>query len=174
MYKITSLAQTMFMKKMKKILMVVCLSCAFLLAGCNEKELPSATIVRDDARTGGSISFVYDKHTRTVTVGGQDEIIQYSSDEISPGTRVGLKVTAPDENIDLSSAKLEMNDQNYTNFMEKINDTPQRFFVIYPTLSEKDNNVSFTVTWADNTKPQTYKITVAPGTKFMSQNGEVK
>ena len=161
MYKITSLAQTMFMKKVKKILIFVCLSCALFLAGCNEKELPPATIVRDAFLPLESIP-------------SADEIIQYSSDEISQGTRVGLKVIAPDENIDLSSAKLEMNDQNYTNFMEKINDTPQRFFVIYPTLSAKDNNVSFTLTWSDDTKPQTYKITVAPGTKFMSDSGEVE
>ena len=163
-----------------KILTFLLSFCAiFTLFGCGEKELPSAKITRDDARTGGSLSFVYDKKERTVTIGGRGEVVQYSSaDETSgveEGTRVGLKITAPDEKVDLSTATLEMNGVHYSssNFLETINGQKQRFFEIEPLVSENDEKIELKICWAEGTKEQVYQIVIAPGTKFLDKNGEI-
>lgn len=159
---------------MRKIfLLLLCLVSVFTLAGCGDKEISSASIVRDDARTGGSYSFVYDKKERLITIGGEGEVIQYSSanlaEGVDAGCRIGLKVTAPDEVSDLEDATLEMNGVNYSSgdFLEEINGQKQRFFVIQPLVSEEDKEIGFSVKWQNGTKKQQYKIVIAPGTKFM-------
>lgn len=151
----------------------------FISFGCGSKELDSASIVRDNLRTGGSLSFVYDKSQRVVYVGGEDEVVQFSeADEskgLSEGCRIGLKVTAPDENLDLETATLEMNGVNYSsgNFLETINGQKQRFFNLYPLVSKEDDEIKFSVTWQDGTKQQDYKIIMVSGTKYMQKDGNV-
>lgn len=165
--------------KTKILALFMCFCAIFLLYGCGDKELPSAKITRDDLRTGGSLSFVYDKNERTVTIGGRGEVVQYSSaDEargLEEGTRVGLKITAPDEEIDLSTATLEMNGVHYSssNFLETINGQKQRFFEIQPLVSENDDKIELKICWSEGTKEQTYQIVVARGTKFMNRSGEI-
>ncbi len=165
------------MKKVKIFVIFMCLVSIFCFAGCGDKELPSASITRDDARTGGSLSFVYDKNDRIVYVGGQDEVVQFSSaDEtlgLSEGNRIGLKVTAPDEQLDLTTSMLEMNGVKYSSgdFLEEVNGQKQRFFNIYPLLSNKDEKVEFSITWQEGTKVQDYKIKIIEGTKFMDKEG---
>ena len=167
------------MKKLKILTVVLCVFSALLLSGCGNKKLDSASIVRDDLRTGGSLSFVYDKKERIIYIGGQDEVVQYSqADEmrdLDAGCRVGLKVIAPDENLDLSTATLEMNGVNYSSgsFLEKISGQRQRFFNLYPVVSPKDEKVSFSVTWQDGTEKQTYKIIIVSGTKFEDKDGNI-
>lgn len=170
MYKIYSFTQN---KSMKRVLICLLIFSTLLFAGCGNKELEAAKIVRDDARTGGSLSFVYDKNQKTVFVGGEGEIVQYSTDGESEGNRVGLKIFAPNEKIDLSDASLKMNGVNYSNFLETINGQKQRFFNIYPIVSENDKEISFTITWASRTKEQKYKLVVVDGTKFMKKDGTV-
>lgn len=170
------------MKKMRFPVVLLCmlLLLPFISCGCGSKELESASIVRDDARTGGSLSFVYDKSQRIVYIGGEDEVVQYSeadeTKDLSEGCRIGLKITAPNESLDLSTATLEMNGINYSsgNFLESINGQKQRFFNIYPIVSQEDDTVNFSITWQDGTKKQEYKIVVVSGTKFMQKNGSVK
>ena len=167
------------MKKLKILAVILCIFSVLALCGCGNKELDSASIVRDDLRTGGSLSFVYDQKECIIYIGGQDEVVQYSqADEtrdLDAGCRVGLKVTAPNENLDLSTATLEMNGVNYSSgsFLEKINGQRQRFFNLYPIVSPKDDRVSFSVTWQDGTEKQTYKIIIVPGTKFEDKNGNI-
>lgn len=167
------------MKKMKIFVFFMCFFSIFCFAGCNQ-ELPPAKITRDDARTGGSLSFVYDSNNRTIFVGGQDEVVQFSSrDEernLSEGCRVGLKVTAPDEQLDLSSATLEMNGVTYSSgeFLESVNGQKQRFFNLYPIVSKDDNETKFSVIWQEGACEQEYKLVVLPGTKFMIKNGELQ
>lgn len=142
--------------------------------------MDSASIVRDDLRTGGSLSFVYDKSQRVIYIGGEDEIVQFSeADEtkgLAEGCRIGLKVTAPNENIDLNTATLEMNGINYSsgNFLETINGQKQRFFNIYPIVSKEDDTIKFSITWQDGTKEQEYKIVMVSGTKYMQKDGSVE
>ena len=169
------------MKKCKVLVVLLCLMMIFpfISFGCGSKEIDSASIVRDDLRTGGSLSFVYDKSQRVVYVGGEDEVVQFSeADEskgLSEGCRIGLKVTAPDENLDLETATLEMNGVNYSsgNFLETINGQKQRFFNLYPLVSKEDDEIKFSVTWQDGTKQQDYKIIMVSGTKYMQKDGNV-
>ncbi len=169
------------MKKCKVLVVLLCLMMIFpfISFGCGSKELDSASIVRDDLRTGGSLSFVYDKNQRVTYVGGEDEVVQFSeADEskgLSEGCRIGLKVTAPDENLDLETATLEMNGVNYSsgNFLETINGQKQRFFNLYPLVSKEDDEIKFSVTWQDGTKQQDYKIIMVSGTKYMQKDGNV-
>lgn len=170
------------MKKCKVLVVLLCLMMIFpfISFGCGSKELDSASIVRDDLRTGGSLSFVYDKNQRVAYVGGEDEVVQFSeADEskgLSEGCRIGLKVTAPDENLDLETATLEMNGVNYSsgNFLETINGQKQRFFNLYPLVSKEDDEIKFSVTWQDGTKQQDYKIIMVSGTKYMQKDGSVE
>ncbi len=167
------------MKKWRILCIFACFCVILTCAGCGDKALPSANIVRDDARVGGSLSFVYDKDERVITIGGKDEVLQFSSaDEergLGKGNRFGIKVIAPDEKLDLESATLKMNDQTYSSgtFLEEISGQKQRFFNLYPLFTEKDREVCFTICWQDGTEKQEYKIVVAPGTKFMNENGEI-
>lgn len=168
------------MKKTKFLVLIACFLAVLSCVGCGSKKLDSAQIVRDDARTGGSLSFVYDKDKRIVFVGGENEVVQYSNaDEskgLDAGCRIGLKVTAPDENLDLANATLEMNGVNYASgkFLETINGQTQRFFNIYPIVSKKNSSVKFSVVWQDGTEKQEYKIVVIKGTMFMDKDGNVK
>lgn len=170
------------MKKCKVLVVLLCLMMIFpfISFGCGSKELDSASIVRDDLRTGGSLSFVYDKNQRVTYVGGEDEVVQFSeADEskgLSEGCRIGLKVTAPDENLDLETATLEMNGVNYSsgNFLETINGQKQRFFNLYPLVSKEDDEIKFSVIWQDGTKQQDYKIIMVSGTKYMQKDGSVE
>lgn len=168
------------MKTLKFFVIGLCLFSSILLCGCGDKELPSAKITRDDARTGGSLSFVYDKVQRTIHIGGEGEVVQFSSKDdgkgFDEGTRVGLKVTAPDESLDLTDATLEMNGVNYASgdFLESINGQKQRFFNLYPHVSKEDMQVKFYVTWGSGTKKQEYTIIIVDGTKFMDKEGTIK
>ncbi len=166
------------MKKLKVLFVLVCIFSTLALAGCGDVELESATITRDDARTGGSLSFVYDSQERTVHIGGEGEVVQFSSADESKGTtagcRVGLKVTAPDESLDLSTATLEMNGVKYASgdFLETVDDQKQPFFNIYPLVSEENNQVKFSIKWAEGTAKQEYKIIVVEGTEFATEEIE--
>lgn len=166
-----------FMKKF--MISFLCVLMLFCCVGCGDKEFPSAKITRDDLRVGGSLSFVYDQNARTVYVGGKDEVIQFSAqnDELGfgEGTRIGLKISAPDEEFDVNNATFEMHGTNYSSgdFLEEINGQKQRFFNIYPLLSKEDKEVCFTLKWQDNMKEQKYKIVVLEGTRFMDKNGNV-
>ncbi|MBP3431476.1 MAG: hypothetical protein J6K39_01295 [Clostridia bacterium] len=168
------------MKKLKIGLLILCIFSSICLAGCGDVELEAATIVRDDARTGGSLSFVYDKNQRMIYFGGTEEVVQYSgADEsrgMEEGCRVGLRVTAPNESLDLETATLEMNGIHYSSsqFLENINGQPQRFFSIYPIVNKEDEEIMFKVKWSDGTKEQEYKIVVVKGTKFMNKDGEIE
>lgn len=168
------------MKKTKFLVFIACFLAVISCVGCGSQKLDSAQIVRDDARTGGSLSFVYDKNKRIVFIGGENEVVQYSNaDEskgLDAGCRIGLKVTAPDENLDLANATLEMNGVNYASgkFLETINGQIQRFFTIYPIVSKKNSSVKFSVVWQDGTEKQEYKIIVVKGTMYMDKDGNVK
>lgn len=152
-----------------------CLCICLLLTGCGEKEISAAKIVRDDARVGGTLSFVYDSADKTVYVGGDGEVVQYfSGDEsngIDEGNRVGLKVIAPNENIDINEATLQMNGNTYAagEFLESVDGQKQRYFNIYPLVGEKQREVKFSVKWSDGVKEQEYKLVVLSGTKFMEK-----
>lgn len=167
------------MKKKVFLLSILCVFMMTTLCGCG-KNLESASVTRDEARTGGSLSFVYDKENRSIYIGGEGEVIQYSSaDEsrgLGEGCRVGFKVTAPNEELDLTTAKMEMNGVNYSapDFLESIDGQLQRFFYLYPSISKEDEKVEFCVTWQDGAKEQCYKIFVVEGTKFMDKDGNVE
>lgn len=166
----------------KKIRNVVLLSLVLLTIfsfGCGSKEVESAVITRDDARVGGSLSFVYNKDTRKIYVGGDGEVVQYSSANdtlgFEEGCRVGLKITAPNEELDLTTATFEMNDIKYSmgNFLEMVNGQPQRYFTVYPKVSKEDDTVEMSITWQEKTKRQDYKLIIVEGTKFMDKDGNI-
>lgn len=168
------------MKKFIRIFGVCCLvSLCVLSFGCGKKDVGSANIVRDESRIGGSLSFEYNKDKREVRIGGEGEVIQYSSKNdtlgFDEGCRVGLKIIAPEGDFDLETASLKMNDVRYAmgNFLEKVNGVPQRFFTIYPKFSKEDDKVELTISWSDKTKKQEYKVIVENGTKFMDRDGNV-
>jgi len=166
-------------KSLRFVVLMLLVGVSLLSFGCGKKEVDSATITRDDARVGGSLSFVYNKDTRKVHIGGDGEVIQYSlaNDTLGfdDGCRVGLKITAPDEKVDLKTASLKMNDVRYAmgDFLEQINGQPQRFFTIYPSFTEEDREVELTIVWGDKIKKQDYKIIIEKGTKFMDKEGNI-
>lgn len=165
------------MKKIKYFIVFFGILVTATLFGCNNKKLESATITRDDLRTGGTLSFVYDKKQRVVYVGGEDEVVLFSAEDevkgVDKGCRVGIKVFAPNENLDLTTATLEMNGVNYSSddFLESVNGQPQRFFNLYPLFSKEKKAVKFAIVWQDGTEKQEYKIEIIKGTRFMNEDG---
>lgn len=159
------------MKKVRKIALGMCFLMIFCLLGCG-KDVESAKISRDDERVGGSLSFVYDKKERLISVGGEGEVLQYSDGNIekgyAEGNRVGLKVTCPDVDLNLENSKLMMNGRTYSvgDFYQTVDGQKQRFFNIYPAFSQDDRVVFFSVVWDSNIKEQKYKIEVVDGTIF--------
>lgn len=159
------------MKKVRKIALGMCFLMIFCLFGCG-KDVESAKISRDDERVGGSLSFVYDKKERLISVGGEGEVLQYSDGNIekgyAEGNRVGLKVTCPDVDLNLENSKLMMNGRTYSvgDFYQTVDGQKQRFFNIYPAFSQDDRVVFFSVVWDSNIKEQKYKIEIVDGTIF--------
>ncbi len=166
-------------KKFRIALLMFLVGVSLISFGCGKKEAESAKITRDDARVGGSLSFVYNKDKREILVGGDGEVIQYSlaNDTLGfdSGCRIGLKIAAPDDKLDLSTATLKINDVRYSmgDFLEKINDEPQRFFTIFPEVSKEDDKVEFSICWSNKTKRQDYKLIIEKGTKFMDKDGNI-
>ena len=162
-----------------KLLQFFALGCSFLcvfcLFGC-QKTMSTATILRDDARVGGSLSFVFDKNLHTAYVGGDGEFVQFSQSNaekgFDAGYRVGLKVVAPSEKINFDNSKLEINGVKYVlgSFLETINEEKQGFFNLYPEFSKEDREVNFSIKWDDGIKKQEYKIILAEGTGFAGKS----
>lgn len=167
------------MKKKIFVLVWLCLG-MMCLYGCGTKKLDNASIVRDEARVGGSLSFVYDKGKSVVYLGGENEVVQFSAKDesrnLEAGNRIGIKVVAPDEKLDFEGASLEMNGITYSakEFLETVGGNVQRFFYIYPYFSKDDDVVRFCVKWQDGVKEQCYKLVVVEGTKFMDEFGEIE
>ncbi len=160
---------------MKKYLICFLLLITLFASGCGAESYPSAIITRDEANTGGNLSFVYDSHDRCVYFGGEGEYIQfYSGDEVKgldEGYRVGIKVTAPNDVESVEGATLEVNGASYTDFLEKVEGQEQNYFYIYPIFSEKTRETNFNITWNKNAKPQIYKIILKKQTNFLKGEG---
>lgn len=156
---------------MKKVLLIFLILLSIVSTACGTKIYSSATITRDEANTGGDISFIYDEHTKNIYFGGEGEYLQYySADEVKgldAGYRVGIKVIAPSEVKNLEDAVLEINGNKYNDFFEKIESQPQNFFYIYPTFNEKTKEINFKITWNQSSKPQKYKVILNEKTKFL-------
>lgn len=156
---------------MKKVLLIFLILLSIVSTACGTKIYSSATITRDEANTGGDLSFVYDSHDRCVYFGGEGEYIQfYSANEVSgleEGYRVGIKMIAPSEVKKLEDAVLEINGNKYNDFFEKIESQPQNYFYIYPTFNENTKEVNFKITWNQTSKPQSYKIILNEKTNFL-------
>ncbi len=161
---------------MKRFLVIILVFVTLLCAGCSSKEYSSAIITRDEANTGGDLSFVYDSHDRYVYFGGEGEYIQfYSANEVSgleEGYRVGIKVTAPNDVDSVEDATLEVNSTSYTDFLEKVEGQEQTYFYIYPTFSEDSRETNFKITWNKNAKPQKYKVILNEKTNFLKSKSE--
>ncbi len=166
-------------KKVKVAVVMLFVAVSLFSFGCGKKAVDSANISRDDARVGGSLSFVYNKDKREAYIGGEGEVVQYSlaNDTLGfdEGCRVGLKITAPDGEIDLETASLKMNGVRYAmgDFLAKVNGEPQRFFTIYPKFSKEDKSVNLCISWGDKVKKQEYKVIIEDGTQFMDKDGNV-
>ena len=156
---------------MKKVLLIFLILLSIVSTACGTKIYSSATITRDEANTGGDISFIYDEHTKNIYFGGEGEYLQYySADEVKgldEGYRVGIKVIAPSEVKNLEDAVLEINGNKYNDFFEKIESQPQNYFYIYPTFSEKTKEIKLKITWTQMSKPQKYKVVLNEKTKFL-------
>ena len=156
---------------MKKVLLIFLILLSIVSTACGTKIYSSATITRDEANTGGDISFIYDEHTKNIYFGGEGEYLQYySADEVKgldAGYRVGIKVTAPGEVKNLDDTVLEMNGNKYNDIFEKIENQPQNYFYIYPTFSEETKEINFKITWTQMSKPQKYKVILNEKTKFL-------
>ena len=163
------------MKNLRKIALGMCFLIVFCLFGCG-KNIESAKISRDDERVGGSLSFVYDKKERLISVGGDGEILQYCAANIEKGydegNRVGIKVVAPDVDFNLENSKLKMNGRTYAmgEFYQTVDGQKQRFFNLYPIFSEDDKEACFSVVWDKGIEEQKYKVKIADGTVFAQKS----
>lgn len=159
---------------MKVKICLILVLCVLVLCGCEEK-MSSASITRDEAKTGGSLSFVYDMHDRTIYIGGEGEFVQYTAENISKGIEsgnvIGLKIEAPNEVENVSETVVEMNGKVYKDLAVEINGNEQRFFYFYPDLQSED--LTFSIDWNERLKGQNYKLVLVKGTKFLDENGEV-
>ena len=158
---------------MKKVLLIFLILLSIVSTACGTKIYSSATITRDEANTGGDISFIYDEHTKNIYFGGEGEYLQYySADEVKgldEGYRVGIKVIAPSEVKNLEDAVLEINGNKYNDFFEKIESQPQNYFYIYPTFNENTKEVNFKITWNQSSKTQKYKVILNEKTNFLGK-----
>lgn len=158
---------------MKKVLLIFLILLSIVSTGCGTKIYSSATITRDEANTGGDLSFIYDEHTKNIYFGGEGEYLQYySADEVKgldEGYRVGIKVIAPSEVKNLEDAVLEINGNKYNDFFEKIESQPQNYFYIYPTFNENTKEVNFKITWNQSSKTQKYKVILNEKTNFLGK-----
>ena len=160
---------------MKKVLLIFLILLSIVSTACGTKIYSSATITRDEANTGGDLSFIYDERTKNIYFGGEGEYLQYySADEVKgldEGYRVGIKVIAPSEVKNLEDAVLEINGNKYNDFFEKIESQPQNYFYIYPTFNENTKEVNFKITWNQSSKPQKYKVILNEKTNFLESEG---
>lgn len=142
-----------------------------LITGCG-REYSYTKIERDDARTGGNLTFVYDETTHTATFGGQGEVIAYYSENPALGTasgnRIGFKIYAPCDINDYSKAKLSFQGSEYTggSFMQTVYDQRMNYFVLTPVVSEDNRDLKVKISWTNEAKEQEYYIKIADGTIF--------
>lgn len=159
----------------KKFLCLLLIFSMLVLGGCFAKNISSANIVRDEAKVGGSLSFVYNHNDRCAYIGGEGEFMEFYKGDLSlsAGNRVGLKVIAPSEVKDYGKVILEMGGQSYSDLFQVVSGQKQNYFYIYPAFSEENREVSIKINWADDIESQEYKVYIVSGTKFLNENGEV-
>ena len=159
----------------KKFLCLLLIFSTLFLSGCFAKEISSAEIMRDEAKVGGSLSFVYNQKDRCVYIGGEGEFVEFYKGDLSlsEGNRVGLKVIAPNEVEDFEKVTVEMSGESYSDLFQVVSGQKQNYFYIYPAFSEENREVKMKINWADDIESQEYKIIILSGTKFLNINGEV-
>lgn len=166
-------------KKCNFLAFFICFLMIFTLFGCNNKEIDYATLKRDDANIGGSLTFVYDSSAHIAYFGGENQVVQYYDANVlnnnTAGCRVGVKIIAPTDIKDFSKATLIMNKIEYTegSFLETVDGEIQNFANIYPVVSPDANKIKFIIKWGDKIKEQEYEIIIVEGTLFMNEKGEV-
>ena len=162
------------MKKGLAFLFAVIILAPLLLVGCG-RQYTYGIVERDNALTGGNLSFVYDEATHTATFGGEGEaVLFYEADEglgRVAGNRIGFKIYAPCDVTDYSKAKLNFQGEEITGgaFMQTVYGQVMNYFVLTPIVSEDNRQFEVKVTWTQDAEAQVYTIKVADGTKFVAE-----
>jgi len=158
---------------MRKLLIVIFIFLPILLIGCSEK-LPYAEVNRDSENVGGSISFDYDKDLGIITIGGENEQIQYYKEDIAKGweesgNRVGIKFTAPVKVKEYETGTLSYQGKTISSgdFYREINGQKIGEVVVYPLIKDINKDIEIKITWQDGIEEQTYKLKIAKGTTLM-------
>lgn len=159
------------MKKLSFILVIFLFAC--VLVGCGDKTVDYAEIYRDDFKTGGDITFEYDKLNHIAYFGGENEVIQYYKEDIAKGWnkegyRIGIKLYPPMKLTNYQSANAKLGKEEYSNgsFYKKINE--QNFVAeFYPIIDENTKEVELKIVWQDGISEQNYKIVIKEGTKYI-------
>ena len=160
---------------MRKLLIVIFIFFPILLIGCSENLL-YAEVNRDSENVGGSISFDYNKDLGIITIGGENEQIQYYKEDIAKGweesgNRVGIKFTAPAKVKEYETGTLSYQGKTISSgdFYREVNGQKIGEAVVYPLIKDVDKEIEIKITWQDGIEEQTYKVKIAKGTVLMQQ-----
>lgn len=163
------------MKKKFLIIAILLISCS-IFVGCKQKQIDYSLVERDIYNTGGNISFSYDSLSHSAIFGGEGEIIQFYSSDISKGwtedgCRVGIKLLAPKEIDDYNSgsAILDGKKINAEDFFVEVEEGVINYAQFQPIVSKEKSHFQLKITWQEGFKEQTYNIFIKEGTLFMEE-----
>ncbi len=160
---------------MKKLVIVILLILPLVLCGCNT-NLANADVTRDQMQIGGALSFSYDKSSAIITMGGENEVVQYYQENLEQGfteegPRVGLKFTAPNEIDGYEGIKIWVDNQENPPYVKQkqVNGVFTREIEIFPLITDVNKKIEIKIIWKSGTKEQTYLLNFAKGTSLMKK-----
>ncbi|MBP3344711.1 MAG: hypothetical protein J6K97_00715 [Clostridia bacterium] len=157
----------------KKFIAIFMLVCCLFCVGCKEKGFDYSAAERDVYNTGGTLSFEYDKDTKSAIFGGEGEVVQYYQPDIAKGwneegCRVGIKILPPKGLKDYKAARatLDGEELEYKDFLlgDEI-----KYAVFQPIVSEEKRQIELIIKWTEKTKEHKYNIIIREGTTFLGK-----
>lgn len=164
------------MKIRKFLLLLVVTMSIFTFCGCQDKLIPQSVLTQDNYKTGGNLTFVYDEYSHTAFFGGEGEVIQYYSEDITKGwtaegCRIGVMLAVPKEVDEYKSGSATLNGEKLSPNDYMITLDNQTYYALFQPIVSKDKpEIDLKITWQDGTMEQTYKIIIKEGTIFMDKN----
>lgn len=160
---------------MKKIVLCLLLILPLLFCGCIS-SFTNADVTRDQMQIGGALSFSYDKNSAIITMGGENEVVQYYQENIEQGfteegPRVGLKFIAPKELESYEGIKIWVDNQENPPYVrqKQVNGNYTREIEIFPLIKDINEKITIKIIWKSGVKEQIYLLSFANGTSLMKK-----
>ena len=156
----------------QKLIVCMCLlMITIILVGCDKNNYPYSSVLRDDYNTGGSLDFEYNDLSHIITVGGENQVIEYYDKDISKGwseegCRIGIKILKPKDIEDYQSGYAVIdNSKIFAKDFIKENANSQNVFAeFFPIVKEDTKEILIKIVWNDESVEQNYKIVIKQGT----------